>query len=306
MRNKEIPGKINKSDQIISTKKSASPLLSSCSKRHLHIIPVKPSTHFLVSSIPKENISKIQQLYWDSATFHDSHITSYMNVKNPYVTLSSFHSLLTYGEPIDDSIFYSFFKLLRVTCPDCHTVDTNFHRLFMPHGWETAYRKFFIHAQSSNYSKKSNSKPSLNSATILIPIHIQGCHWVALVHRTIAGRVFFMYSGDMNSINTTETIRMKYASQTSDSFHPHDSIWINCNNFTYFPHSNECSPRTIPALTVLACHPSPSPNILLPFMDDNIAQLSRWWIAASSVGNCVDIVTLQDKFPQICENSDLS
>ncbi len=129
---------------------------------------------------------------------------------------------------------------------------------------------------------------------------------MALVRRAIAGRVFFMYSDDMNSSNTAETICMKYASQTSDSFHPHDSIWINCNNFTYFPHSNECSPRTIPALTVLACHPSPSPNILLPFMDDNIAQLSRWWIAASLVGNCVDIATLQDKFPQICENSDLS
>jgi hypothetical protein len=163
MRKKNPGNKINKSDQLISSRKSASPLLSSCTEHRAHTILVKPSTHFLVCSIPKENISKIQQLYRDSATFPNFHITSYTNVKNPYVTLSSFHSLLTYGEPIDDSIFYSFFKLLRVTCPDCHTVDTNFHRLFMLHRWETTYRTFFIHAQNSNYSKTSNSKPSLNS-----------------------------------------------------------------------------------------------------------------------------------------------
>jgi hypothetical protein len=128
------------------------------------------------------------------------------------------------------------------------------------------------------------------SPSILIPIHVNTCHWVALVRRSINNTVYFLYSNDINLHNVRDTIRYSYSRErTSDLFHPPDAVWINFNSFTYSPHTNECGPRSILALTVLSCHPNPSENILLPLMDDNIAQLCRWWIAECLIDETVDI-----------------
>ncbi len=93
-----------------------------------------------------------------------------------------------------------------------------------------------------------------------------------------------------------DTIQLKHSTQTPDSFYPPGTIWINCNSFTYFPHLNECGPRAILALTIMSCHPSPSEQILLPLMNENITQLSRWWIAAFLINPSVEINSLQELF----------
>jgi len=140
----------------------------------------------------------------------------------------------------------------------------------------------YIHTVQTMLRKKSPS--------ILIPIHVNTCHWVALVRRSINNTVYFLYSNDINLHNVRDTIRYSYSRErTSDLFHPPDAVWINFNSFTYSPHTNECGPRSILALTVLSCHPNPSENILLPLMDDNIAQLCRWWIAECLIDETVDI-----------------
>lgn len=128
-------------------------------------IPVMPSNHPLVCSITLEHIQKIQLLYSCSAATPDSMITSCTDTMNPHVSLRSFYNLLSFGCPIDDSIFYSFLKFLPVTRLDCHAVDTSFHRFFMRHGWDKAFTKFFLHNQSSNFSKKTN----LNHLWIPVP-----------------------------------------------------------------------------------------------------------------------------------------
>jgi hypothetical protein len=61
-------------------------------------------------------------------------------------------------------------------------------------------------------------------------------------------------------------------------------------SFTYRPHSNECGPRTLLALAVTVCHPDPSASILLPYMDENIAQMSRWRIASSILQERIDLL----------------
>ncbi len=47
----------------------------------------------------------------------------------------------------------------------------------------------------------------------------------------------------------------------------------------------------------MATHPDPSPNILLPFIGENIVQISRWWVANSILNNTVIIPTITDPIP---------
>jgi hypothetical protein len=126
-----------------------------------------------------------------------------------------------------------------------------------------------------------NSKPTLDTPIITIPIHIHGSHWVTLTCRRLNSSVIFFYSDDMNSAHTEDHIKNHFsAACTSNAFHPVNSLWIDCNSFSYFPHSNECGPRSLLALSVMALHPSLSTNSLLPLMHFNIAQICWWWVAA--------------------------
>jgi hypothetical protein len=58
---------------------------------------------------------------------------------------------------------------------------------------------------------------------------------------------------------------------------------MNCINYTYRPHSNECGPRTLLALTIMMLHPDPTSSILLPFLHHNIANIARTWVASTLV-----------------------
>jgi hypothetical protein len=77
---------------------------------------------------------------------------------------------------------------------------------------------------------------------------------------------------------TEVSIRTLLATKTSRDFYPATAQWIHCRNFTYRPHSNECGPRSLLAATILALHPAPYSNILLPWMHNNLAQIARTWI----------------------------
>jgi len=74
--------------------------------------------------------------------------------------------------------------------------------------------------------------------------------------------------------------RLLYQGKIYPLFCPPDSIWMNYKNYTSRPHSNECGPHTILALAVMMQHPSPHPNILLPYLEPNLAQCTRLWSAA--------------------------
>jgi hypothetical protein len=84
-------------------------------------------------------------------------------------------------------------------------MDTHFSRDLFRKGWNNAFKKYFLHSKSSRYAECTKSKPTLNTKTIVIPIHINGSHWVALVHRNSKGKIHFFYADDMNS-NKTETM----------------------------------------------------------------------------------------------------
>jgi len=69
----------------------------------------------------------------------------------------------------------------------------------------------------------------------------------------------------------------------SKEFYPSNAIWHNFPSYTYLPHSNEYGPHTLMALSVFALHPDPSQNMLLPYVNSNLAQISRWWVARSLI-----------------------
>lgn len=70
---------------------------------------------------------------------------------------------------------------------------------------------------------------------------------------------------------TTEASVKHTLSTGNDAFYPASTIWINCYNLTYQPHSNECGPRTLLALTIQALHQQPHNTMLLPYLHSNLA-----------------------------------
>jgi len=104
----------------------------------------------------------------------------------------------------------------------------------------------------------------------------------------------------MNSSNTSETIRMLFSSHLmSLEFYPPDASWINCITYTYHPHSNECGPRTLLALSFMALHPHPHHHMILPYMHPNLAQISRWWVANTILCDQLHIPSISMYFQQV-------
>lgn len=149
----------------------------------------------------------------------------------------------------------------------------------MNSGWPTALQTYFLHSSSSRYAHRTKSKPCFDSATILIPFHVHGAHWVTIARWMVSGRTYFLCSDNLNSARTEALIRDYLLSlNTLFEFNPPDSIWINCRGFTYYPRSNECGPRSLLALSVFCCTTVIDKSILLPFMHTNLAQICRWWV----------------------------
>jgi len=274
------------------------PLTHSPNQLHLNALPISRSNHPLDKSILTHHIESIQHQIALGQINPDLPLTTIPGNSITSISLTSFLRLLKFNSPIDDSIFHGFLSLVHYSHKNIHCLDTNFSRDLFHLGWQHAFRKYFLHNFSSKYSHKTKIEPSIDSPDILIPIHIDGCRWVALNHRWINNITYFFYADDMNSPKTEDTIKHHFSTHsTSVEFNPHNSICVNCTNYTYHPHSNECGPRSLLALSIFGTHPSPTRNMFIPFMHPNIAQISRWWIAASLIRNVFDHAPLLDVIP---------
>jgi hypothetical protein len=58
---------------------------------------------------------------------------------------------------------------------------------------------------------------------------------------------------------------------------------MDCQSFTYHPHSNECGPSSILALMVIILHFYSSSGMLILFIHYNITKLCRWWVAKTPI-----------------------
>jgi hypothetical protein len=198
------------------------------------------------------------------------------NSKAQSVTTASLRELLSHDEMTNDSILNTF---LAILC-DAHNVaflSTFFiHILKRDKSWEGVQNWFAQHSIFESYSK-----PFIHSnRPILIPCHVNGAHWVGIVRRVIANKVYFLYPDDLNSVSTEKHMKNLLQTYAPLEFYPHDAIWLTCRSITYQPHSNECGSRTLFALTMMALHPQPTRDFLLSFMDTNLAQILRTWVAS--------------------------
>ncbi|MFN9982180.1 MAG: hypothetical protein ACK53Y_19795, partial [bacterium] len=106
----------------------------------------------------------------------------------------------------------------------------------------------------------------MNDPVILIPCHVNNNHWVGIARRRIHDRVYFFYADDLNSGTTKQDIKHLITTKTDTQFYPRNATWVRCPSTTFQPHSNECGPRTLLALTVMGLHPTPHANMLMPYM----------------------------------------
>jgi len=105
------------------------------------------------------------------------------------ITHLSFNRLLQWNSPIDDSIVHSFLTILCHRHDNASFLDTNFSRVLFHQGWSHAYKSFSLHEHLSRYTLRLSCKPSLQTDIIIIPIHIQDSHWVALTRRRIGDQL---------------------------------------------------------------------------------------------------------------------
>jgi len=150
-------------------------------------------------------------------------------------------------------------------------LEPAFFPILQQHGWGEVI-------QWLSPNNASDNNPHYQHPNISIPIHIHGNHWVAVNRRIIGGKVRFLYADDLNNAATERTIKQLLFENAPSTFCPPGSTWITCTNTTYRPHSNECGPRSVLALTVFMSHPNPHKNVLQPCMHPNLAMTARTWL----------------------------
>jgi len=257
---------------------------------HQHILPIRRSTHPLDLDISPRDIHFIVEQYNACRETTTDTVYDTNNVAIQNLPPSDFLELITYDSPIKDSVMHAFLCALKSSNKEIFFLDTYFHRDLVNVGWPYTSHKYFLHESSSRHAKSTQFKPSLQASTIIIPIRINNSHWIALTRRIINGITYFLYADDLNNENYFKYLKGIYSSSfTSHEFHLADSIWLNCVTFTYHPHSNECGPRSLVAATIMAVHPNPSIEMIIPFMHPNISQISRWWVAKSILVSTVNI-----------------
>ena len=198
------------------------------------------------------------------------------SIRAQNVTAHCLRELLSNGEMTRDSILNTFLAILCAEHNLAYLSTFFITILRRDKTWDSLRNWFATDELVADYDS-----PTMNSARpILIPCHVNGAHWVALVRRIIDQQVHFLYADDLNQSSTEEHLKELLLEHAAPDFYPADAVWMHCKSVTFRPHSNECGPRTLFALTVMALHPNPSPEVLLPYMSPNLAQILRTWIGS--------------------------
>jgi len=212
-----------------------------------YILPIRRSTHPLDLDISPMDIQLIVEQYNAYQDTPNDIVYDINNTPIPNLLPSDLVELLTYDSPIEDSVMHAFLCALKSSKRDIFFLDTYFHWDLIHKGWLFAFHKYFLHESSSRHAKSTQFKPTLQASTIIIPIHINNSHLIAITRKIIDGITYFLYANDLNNENSYEYLKAIYSSIfTSHEFHPADSVWLNCGL------------RSLLAATIMALHPSPA------------------------------------------------
>jgi hypothetical protein len=156
-------------------------------------------------------------------------------------------------------------------------LTTSFFNHLEQYGWNKVNRYFDGPHRKQNCQSARPKKSG--EPIILMPFFVNQNHWVAVARREFNNRTIFLYSDDMQNKSVEQRIKLILFNHTDAEFCPANAEWINCMGTYYHPHSNECGPHTILALHIFALHTSPSTHIVKHAMHENIAQITRIWVA---------------------------
>jgi hypothetical protein len=210
------------------------------------LLPVLRSSHPFDKACTNDSLSTIKQI---ALLPPNNRVVSRKQNQHDSILVQDFRSLISPDTPINQQIIHLFLHQFSAQFKT-EFLESGFFSLLRDNGWERVHSWVFPRRQNINRS------PLIDCPAISIPCHINGCHWIAVTRRIIAGQVVFLYADDMNSLASERQVRQIFAN-SNPNFYPPDTIWIKCNNFTYLPHSNECGIRTLLALIF-------KPFILLP------------------------------------------
>jgi hypothetical protein len=217
-----------------------------------------------LGSINLESLRKIKDYCRFPST---TKIATLTDNQATFLNVHDLRQLISHGKPI---LHIPIVMFLAILCNqyELSYVDPSFSVSLIQRGWEATKYLFALKRQ-----RRVDRPDLITDKVIAIPIFINGCHWVSVCRRVINNRVTFFYADDMNSPATEQRVRQMLSRANTDGiFHPENASWISCPSIYYRPHSNECGPRTLLALTIMMLHPTPHLHMLLKYMHPNIAQ----------------------------------
>jgi hypothetical protein len=219
------------------------------------------------------------QLIIDTCQLPQHSVIAYSKIKPAtYITVKDLHNLIEHNSLTNDDTMALFLELYCSSYNTCFLCPQ-----FLPFLDIEVLRhvKRFFTTNTQSKPRTVHCPRLQGEPSIAIPCFVNNNHWVGLVRREVKGQVIFLYVDDLNNRNTERRVKHLITTKTDRQFCPTSARWIVCKNYTYHPHSNECGPRMLIAITVLMTHQSPHEGILLPYMHPNLAQIARTFVAAS-------------------------
>ena len=197
------------------------------------------------------------------------------------VTVQWLQNLVTNGRSVNDKTIMAYLEIICNENPGIFYLPSFSSDQWRKEGWQKT-KKYFYHLTSKR--KKSITCLSLEDPIIIIPLHMELCHWVVIIRRKTEEGISFFYVDDMNNQDTMEKVKAYITCEKLDcEFCLASTKWMNCAFTMYVLHHNECCPRTLLHVTIMAYHPKPYQNMLLPAMHLNLANISRIWVAKTIV-----------------------
>ncbi len=164
-------------------------------------------------------------------------------------------------------------------------VDTTFLHVLITEEWEYLARRFYGEKRKSNDPHHVGHPRMEGENAIIIPIHYQDNHWISVTRREqTPSEVTLYYAENLNCPHTAQYIESTFCSRIRDHcFMPTSAKWIICKQMHYDQHFMECGPRMLLAGAILAYHPEPTENSLLPLMHPNLSNIAWTWVASTIV-----------------------
>jgi hypothetical protein len=251
-------------------------------------------THPLLQVIQQEEIEQLRvicQLARNTTIIRCAHD------RRLHLTRKEIQSLVSHGHTTTDHVITLYIKMLSESY-NIPYLSTDFIPRLINEGWNSVTR-YFANNDRSSRKRKLTRPNKAGEHSMIIPTFINNSHWLAIVRRELNDEILFLYADDMNNSNSETELKNLIRHHTDDIFCPPNAKWIKCKNTYYTPHSNECGPRTLLALHIMAIHPNPDADILTHLMHPNLAQISRVWIATSLItGKLHDMDILNPQLSQ--------